>query len=151
MIQIILTFICVALFILAIREGFRTYGSILPDTIVPRMDLMVDPKNNPCAPPPCAVSSDKWDLRDTGLAMSGCSKIFIPNEEKVENNPGKDYYEQKHDEFFQYRINAGREVSYRDIYDSLDRIQKSVYQSPKDTLHEITTNKKYMPYLTPAY
>ena len=147
----ILTFICLIsaiLFLISINSKSNKYSSPDGPPIIPRMDTMIDSKSE-CAPPPCAPGG--WDKRDIGIAMPGCSKTFIDNPEKQEKKIEPEYYEGLEDEFLKYRMTVGSDKPFRDIYDSFDRIQQVVYQTPKNTLHERTENPRNRTFLTTMY
>ena len=144
-----IVFICVCLFILSIMES-RTHGMGSHDGVrtIPNYDMMSDTKSK-CAPPPCQNPTNR-DKRDLGIALPGCTKIFIESNEE-EKKPEKNFYQREEEEFLQYRMTIGAEKPFRDVYDSYERLHQAVYQTPKNTRHEKTQNPRNRNYLTTTY
>ena len=146
----LLCLVAIALFMYSALQDHRAFASSYPDgpPIIPRMDTMI-PKNDDCAPPICGRG--QFDKRDLGIALPGCSKVFFEKSDIEQPTIEHDYFEKLDDQFQNYVMMAGSEKPFRDIYDSYDRLQQLVYQSPRDTLHEKTTNPRSKKYLTTLY
>ena len=100
MILFLIVLLSVGLFVMSAFEKHRRMSSRYPDAsdIIPRLDGMIN-KNDVCAPPPCGLNEGGFDKRDIGVFLPGCSKVFLENEEKVDDIVESDYYEKFDDEF----------------------------------------------------